>query len=37
MAPYVSKFPKAAYLNYKDLDLGVNKLKGNTSYAEASI
>ena len=37
MAPYVSKFPRAAYLNYRDLDLGMNKLKGNTSYAQASI
>ncbi|CBI22013.3 unnamed protein product, partial [Vitis vinifera] len=37
MAPYVSKFPRAAYLNYRDLDLGINKLKGNTSYAQASI
>ena len=36
MAPYVSKFPRAAYLNYRDLDLGRNK-NGNTSYAQASI
>lgn len=36
MAPYVSKFPRAAYINYRDLDLGVNK-NGNTSYARASI
>ncbi|PQM42240.1 tetrahydrocannabinolic acid synthase-like [Prunus yedoensis var. nudiflora] len=36
MAPYVSKFPRAAYLNYKDLDLGRNK-DVHTSYAEASI
>ncbi|XP_020230826.1 berberine bridge enzyme-like 13 [Cajanus cajan] len=33
MAPYVSKCPRAAYLNYRDLDLGVNR--GNTSYEEA--
>ncbi|KAJ8758726.1 hypothetical protein K2173_000447 [Erythroxylum novogranatense] len=25
MAPYVSKYPRAAYLNYKDLDLGTIK------------
>ncbi|KAL2494267.1 FAD-binding Berberine family protein [Forsythia ovata] len=36
MAPYVSRFPRAAYINYRDLDLGVNN-KGNTSYAQASI
>ncbi|CAA2998886.1 berberine bridge enzyme-like 18 [Olea europaea subsp. europaea] len=36
MAPYVSKFPRAAYINYRDLDLGVNK-NGNTSYARASV
>lgn len=36
MAPYVSKFPRAAYFNYRDLDIGVNG-NGNTSYARASI
>ncbi|XP_024158039.1 berberine bridge enzyme-like 18 [Rosa chinensis] len=36
MAPYVSKSPRAAYLNYRDLDLGRNSY-GNTSYAQASI
>ncbi|RXH98865.1 hypothetical protein DVH24_011190 [Malus domestica] len=35
MTPYVSKSPRAAYLNYRDLDLGRNK-DANTSYAEAS-
>ncbi|KAL0281848.1 UNVERIFIED_CONTAM: Berberine bridge enzyme-like 28 [Sesamum angustifolium] len=35
LTPYVSKFPRAAYINYRDLDLGVNK-EGNTSYAQAS-
>ncbi|KAJ6887396.1 berberine bridge enzyme-like 13 [Populus alba x Populus x berolinensis] len=34
MKPYVSKFPRAAYLNYRDLDLGINK-HANTSYSEA--
>lgn len=33
MAPYVSQWPRQAYLNYRDLDLGVNG--GNTSYEEA--
>jgi len=33
MTPYVSKGPRAAYLNYRDLDLGVNR--ENTSYEEA--
>ncbi|KAF5936593.1 hypothetical protein HYC85_024099 [Camellia sinensis] len=37
MAPYVSKFPRAAYMNYRDLDVGVNNKLGNTSYAQASI
>ncbi|XP_007214414.2 berberine bridge enzyme-like 8 [Prunus persica] len=36
MAPYVSKSPRGAYLNSRDLDLGINK-DANTSYAEASI
>ncbi|KAM7500203.1 hypothetical protein LguiA_024617 [Lonicera macranthoides] len=37
MAPYVSKFPGAAYFNYRDLDLGVNENGAYTSYAGASI
>ncbi|KAL2494173.1 FAD-binding Berberine family protein [Forsythia ovata] len=36
MAPYVSGFPRAAYINYRDLDIGVNN-NGNTSYAQASV
>ncbi|KAE7996033.1 hypothetical protein FH972_000782 [Carpinus fangiana] len=36
MAPYVSKSPRAAYVNYRDLDIGTNG-KGNTSYRRASI
>ncbi|XP_050370401.1 tetrahydroberberine oxidase-like [Argentina anserina] len=36
MAPYVSKSPRAAYLNYRDLDLGRNNY-GKTSYSQASI
>ncbi|WJZ97012.1 hypothetical protein VitviT2T_015647 [Vitis vinifera] len=37
MVPYVSKSPRAAYLNYRDLNIGTNSNKGNTSYAQASI
>ncbi|XP_030474766.2 tetrahydroberberine oxidase-like [Syzygium oleosum] len=37
MAPYVSRFPRAAFLNYRDLDLGRNNNDNNTSYAEASV
>ncbi|CAK8531436.1 unnamed protein product [Lathyrus sativus] len=33
MTPYVSKGPRAAYLNYRDLDIGMNI--GNASYEEA--
>jgi hypothetical protein len=36
MTPYVSKSPRAAYYNYRDLDLGSSK-NGNTSYSEASV
>jgi hypothetical protein len=36
MAPYVSNSPRAAYLNYRDLDLGRNNY-GNTSFAKASV
>ncbi|ONI11257.1 hypothetical protein PRUPE_4G096300 [Prunus persica] len=35
MAPYVTMSPRQAYVNYKDLDLGINK-KSNTSFIEAS-
>lgn len=34
--PYVSKSPRTAYVNYLDLDLGVNSENGRTSYAQAS-
>nr|DAD19241.1 TPA_asm: hypothetical protein HUJ06_020704 [Nelumbo nucifera] len=36
MTPYVSKSPREAYLNYRDLDLGTNNI-GNTSYLQASV
>ncbi|XP_044467859.1 berberine bridge enzyme-like 15 [Mangifera indica] len=35
MGPYVSKLPRTAYVNYRDLDLGENKDK-NTSFIQAS-
>ncbi|KAI6706106.1 hypothetical protein NL676_009068 [Syzygium grande] len=35
MGPYVSKNPREAYVNYRDLDLGMNK-KGVNSLIEAS-
>ncbi|CAN0854646.1 Berberine bridge enzyme-like 23 [Linum grandiflorum] len=38
MEPYVSKSPRAAYLNYRDLDLGTNNLEASTtSFLEASV
>ncbi|XP_004233880.1 tetrahydroberberine oxidase-like [Solanum lycopersicum] len=37
MGKYVSKSPRAAYFNYRDLDLGMNNISGNTSYAQARI
>ena len=36
MEPFVSKSPRAAYVNYRDLDIGVNN-NGYTSYKQASI
>jgi hypothetical protein len=37
MEPFVSKSPRAAYINYSDLDIGVNNINGYTSYKQASI
>ncbi|XP_027916581.1 berberine bridge enzyme-like 15 [Vigna unguiculata] len=34
--PYVSKSPRSAYLNYRDLDIGINN-NGYTSFSQASI
>ncbi|XP_023755893.1 berberine bridge enzyme-like 22 [Lactuca sativa] len=34
MEPHVSKHPRSAYLNYRDLDLGTNP-HANTTYSEA--
>ncbi|XP_051152539.1 tetrahydroberberine oxidase-like [Andrographis paniculata] len=37
MTPYVSRNPREAYVNYRDLDLGVNNARGMTTYEEASV
>ncbi|KAK9091529.1 hypothetical protein Sjap_024706 [Stephania japonica] len=37
MRPYVYKLPRAAYFNYRDLDLGRNKFNGTATYEEAKI
>lgn len=37
VTPFVSNNPRAAYVNYRDLDLGVNNIEGNTSYEKASV
>ncbi|KAJ8440828.1 hypothetical protein Cgig2_000716 [Carnegiea gigantea] len=37
MTPYVSRSPRAAYFNYRDLDLGINGINGTTSYLGARI
>uniref|UniRef100_A0A6M2EYX6 Berberine/berberine-like domain-containing protein n=1 Tax=Populus davidiana TaxID=266767 RepID=A0A6M2EYX6_9ROSI len=36
MTPYVSKNPREAYLNHRDIDLGMNE-KANTSIEEARV
>ncbi|XP_057950034.1 berberine bridge enzyme-like 21 [Malania oleifera] len=36
MTSFVSKNPRGAFLNYRDLDIGVNH-HGNTSYAEGTV
>ncbi|XP_022720902.1 berberine bridge enzyme-like 8 [Durio zibethinus] len=36
MTPYVSKSPRSSYLNYRDVDIGINEI-GNASYSEAEI
>ncbi|XP_051129757.1 tetrahydroberberine oxidase-like [Andrographis paniculata] len=35
LTPYVTKNPRLSYMNYRDLDLGINNV-GNTSYRQAS-
>ncbi|RZC64698.1 hypothetical protein C5167_008391 [Papaver somniferum] len=37
MTPYVSKWPREAYVNYRDLDLGEMSKNGTTSYSQARI
>ncbi|XP_060175152.1 monolignol oxidoreductase AtBBE-like 15 [Lycium barbarum] len=36
MGTFASKFPREAYVNYRDLDLGMNK-NANSSFLEASV
>ncbi|XP_034208137.1 berberine bridge enzyme-like 1 [Prunus dulcis] len=36
MTPFVSKNPRSAFLNYRDLDIGVNKF-GNRSYEQRKV
>ncbi|KAL6888973.1 hypothetical protein ACP4OV_009999 [Aristida adscensionis] len=36
MTPYVSKNPRVAYINFRDLDLGQN-VEGSTGYEEARV
>ncbi|GAV65616.1 FAD_binding_4 domain-containing protein/BBE domain-containing protein [Cephalotus follicularis] len=36
MTPYVSKNPRGAYLNYRDLDIGVNNF-GKDTYAQGEV
>ncbi|MFQ6627981.1 hypothetical protein Gotur_008025, partial [Gossypium turneri] len=36
MGPFVSKSPREAYVNYRDLDIGSNNYYGKTSYKQAS-
>jgi FAD/FMN-containing dehydrogenase len=38
MTPYVSKNPRASYVNFRDLDLGSNNVNGKyTSYQQAKV
>ncbi|OIT38141.1 PREDICTED: berberine bridge enzyme-like 28 [Nicotiana attenuata] len=37
MKPLVFASPRGAYINYRDLDIGVNNKKANTSYAQAKV
>ena len=37
MSPFVSNSPRAAYVNYRDLDIGMNNEYGSTSYEEARV
>ncbi|CAL5184182.1 unnamed protein product [Lathyrus oleraceus] len=36
MEPYVSKNPRSAYINYRDLDIGINSF-GKNSYEEGKV
>ncbi|KZV25411.1 FAD-binding domain-containing family protein [Dorcoceras hygrometricum] len=36
MEPYVARSPRSAYLNYRDLDIGINK-PGDVDYSQAAV
>ncbi|KAL6549157.1 hypothetical protein OROHE_009002 [Orobanche hederae] len=37
MAPYVSKSPRQAFFNYRDLEIGANNPNGKPSYARSAV
>ncbi|RZC64694.1 hypothetical protein C5167_008380 [Papaver somniferum] len=37
MTPYVSKSPREAYVNYRDLDIGETSKNGTASYSQAKV
>ena len=37
MTPFVSKNPRGAFFNYRDLDLGSNNYNGKNSYAKVKV
>ena len=37
LTPYVTQNPRTSYVNYNDLDLGINNEEGPTSYKRASL
>lgn len=37
MTPFVSKSPRAAYVNYRDLDIGSNNKYEKTSYKRVRV
>ena len=37
LTPFVTSSPRTAYVNYNDLDLGVNNLQAPTTYKQASV
>ena len=37
MTPFVSKNPRGAFFNYRDLDLGIKNCNGKNSYAKGRV